>query len=94
LRAQGAGAVWDIWPRRFLPVVRRFMRDTAHLGGDDSLAAWEDPVQAQRYMFTADLRRLLWHRCGVQAWHFEQHLNEAVFIPAGCPHQACLSRAR
>ncbi|GAX77805.1 hypothetical protein CEUSTIGMA_g5248.t1 [Chlamydomonas eustigma] len=20
-------------------------------------------------------------------WHFEQHLHEAVFIPAGCPHQ-------
>ena len=20
-------------------------------------------------------------------WHFEQNLNEAVFVPAGCPHQ-------
>ena len=25
---------------------------------------------------------------GVEPWHFEQHANEAVFIPAGCPHQA------
>lgn len=24
---------------------------------------------------------------GVEMWHFEQHENEAVFIPAGCPHQ-------
>jgi hypothetical protein len=24
---------------------------------------------------------------GVAAWHFEQYLNEGVFIPAGCPHQ-------
>ena len=24
---------------------------------------------------------------GVESWHFEQHANEAVFIPAGCPHQ-------
>jgi hypothetical protein len=23
----------------------------------------------------------------VEAWTFEQHLGEAVFIPAGCPHQ-------
>jgi uncharacterized RmlC-like cupin family protein len=24
---------------------------------------------------------------GVEAWTFEQKLGEAVFIPAGCPHQ-------
>lgn len=23
----------------------------------------------------------------VEPWTFEQHLGEAVFIPAGCPHQ-------
>jgi hypothetical protein len=25
---------------------------------------------------------------GVQPWHFEQYEDEAVFIPAGCAHQA------
>jgi len=24
---------------------------------------------------------------GIHPWHFEQYENEAVFIPAGCPHQ-------
>lgn len=24
---------------------------------------------------------------GIHMWHFEQHVGEAVFIPAGCPHQ-------
>jgi hypothetical protein len=24
---------------------------------------------------------------GIQPWHFEQYQDEAVFIPAGCPHQ-------
>jgi hypothetical protein len=24
---------------------------------------------------------------GVEPWTFEQYLGEAVFIPAGCPHQ-------
>jgi len=30
-----------------------------------------------------------WHACyiGVEPWTFEQKLGEAVFIPAGCPHQ-------
>jgi hypothetical protein len=23
----------------------------------------------------------------IEPWTFEQHLGEAVFIPAGCPHQ-------
>lgn len=27
------------------------------------------------------------HIPGIEGWHFEQHLHEAVFIPAGCPHQ-------
>ena len=31
------------------------------------------------------------HNCftleGVEPWTFEQRLGEAVFIPAGCPHQ-------
>lgn len=24
----------------------------------------------------------------IHVWHVEQHEGEAVFIPAGCPHQA------
>lgn len=24
---------------------------------------------------------------GVEPWTFEQHLGDAVFVPAGCPHQ-------
>ena len=24
---------------------------------------------------------------GIEPWHFEQHCQEGVFIPAGCPHQ-------
>lgn len=24
---------------------------------------------------------------GIRPYHFEQYENEAVFIPAGCPHQ-------
>ncbi len=38
-------------------------------------------------MLTAQHRAALKAEQGVEAWHFEQFLNEAVFIPAGCPHQ-------
>jgi hypothetical protein len=27
------------------------------------------------------------HLAGIEPWTFEQDFGEAVFIPAGCPHQ-------
>ena len=39
-------------------------------------------------MLTAEHRAALKADTGVESWHFEQHADEAVFIPAGCPHQA------
>jgi len=29
----------------------------------------------------------MWCFVGIEPWTFEQKLGEAVFIPAGCPHQ-------
>lgn len=29
----------------------------------------------------------IWVIAGIEAWTFEQSLGDAVFIPAGCPHQ-------
>jgi [histone H3]-dimethyl-L-lysine9 demethylase len=38
-------------------------------------------------MLTAEHRAALKAEFGVEPWHFEQYPGEAVFIPAGCPHQ-------
>lgn len=38
-------------------------------------------------MLTAKHRAALKAECGVEHWHFEQYPGEAMFIPAGCPHQ-------
>ena len=48
------------------------------------------PPAAQHFMLTAEHRAALKADTGVGSWHFEQHADEAVFIPAGCPHQARL----
>jgi lysine-specific demethylase 3 len=45
------------------------------------------PVQSQMFMLAQRHRDLLREETGVEMWHFEQHPNEAVFIPAGCAHQ-------
>ena len=42
---------------------------------------------AQAFMLTTRHRAALKAERGIEAWHFEQYPNEAVFIPAGCPHQ-------
>lgn len=42
---------------------------------------------AQDFFLTAKHRAQLKEEYGVESWHLEQHANEAVFIPAGCPHQ-------
>ncbi len=41
----------------------------------------------QDFFLTARHRAMLKSEYGVESWHFEQHQDEAVFIPAGCPHQ-------
>jgi hypothetical protein len=46
-----------------------------------------DPVFSQRFMLAERHRQELKADTGVEGWHFEQLLNEAVFIPSGCPHQ-------
>ncbi len=50
-----------------------------------------DVVFDHCYMLTlAHLRRRATSQGGgFEPWHFEQHQDEAVFIPAGCPHQVC-----
>ncbi len=41
----------------------------------------------QTFYLTAEHCRMLKEEEGIEAWCFEQHAHEAVFIPAGCPHQ-------
>ncbi len=44
----------------------------------------------QDFFLTAKHRAQVKKEYGVESWHFEQHADEAVFIPAGCPHQVRL----
>ena len=51
------------------------------------------PIHDQSaYLTSADLETLL-HETGVAPWSFEQKLGDAVFVPAGCPHQVRNLRA-
>lgn len=45
------------------------------------------PVHDACFYLDNRLRRRLWREHGVRSYHFVQCEGEAVFIPAGCPHQ-------
>lgn len=46
-----------------------------------------DPIHDQSWYLDQTLRRRLYEDYGVQGWSIVQFLGDAVFIPAGAPHQ-------
>ena len=84
--------MWDIIRREDVSSVReyleknkdKFMHHGKRVSEHRKLV---DVIQDQMFMLTSSDHEALREDYGVQTWHFEQHVNEAVFIPVGCPHQ-------
>lgn len=77
------GALWHIFLAADTDKLRAYLRSKSDSGDD------EDPVHAQgTYLTPAMLAEL--GQLGVRPFQFQQNLHDAVFIPAGCAHQASL----
>ena len=46
-----------------------------------------DPIHDQLVYLDSDLRQRLYREYGVKGWAIAQGIGDAVFIPAGAPHQ-------
>ncbi|KAL8250066.1 hypothetical protein R6Q59_033759 [Mikania micrantha] len=82
-RGEKNGALWDIFRREDVDILKIYLRKHSK----EVEVAIDDPIHDQAFYLTLNHKRMLKQEFGVEPWTFEQILGEAIFIPAGCPHQ-------
>ncbi|XP_059292802.1 lysine-specific demethylase JMJ26-like isoform X3 [Lycium ferocissimum] len=87
---EDSGALWDVFRRQDVPkleeYLRKHFREFRHTYGSP-LPQVIHPIHDQTFYLSTEHKRRLKKEYGIEPWTFVQKLGEAVFVPAGCPHQ-------
>ncbi|KAM5172810.1 lysine-specific demethylase 3B isoform 2-T2 [Mantella aurantiaca] len=80
------GALWHIYAAKDAEKIRELLRKFGDEQGQENPPD-HDPIHDQSWYLDQALRKRLYEEYGVQGWAIVQFLGDAVFIPAGAPHQ-------
>uniref|UniRef100_A0A7N0TII3 Uncharacterized protein n=2 Tax=Kalanchoe fedtschenkoi TaxID=63787 RepID=A0A7N0TII3_KALFE len=84
------GAVWDIFRRQDVPKLIEYLQkhrsEFRHIK-NKPVESVIHPIHDQTLYLNERHKKQLKREYGVEPWTFQQFVGEAVFIPAGCPHQ-------
>ncbi|KAL6555073.1 hypothetical protein OROGR_006331 [Orobanche gracilis] len=86
------GALWDIFRREDVEKLEEYLfnhyTEFQYPCGCPVDKVY-NPIHDQTFYLTLKHKKKLKEEYGVEPWTFEQRFGEAIFIPAGCPHQSC-----
>ncbi|KAM3228550.1 hypothetical protein ACQJBY_059912 [Aegilops geniculata] len=83
------GALWDVFRRQDVPMLNKYLASNWEelTNNSQAMLSVKHPIYDQAVYLREHHKRVLKDQYGIEPRTFEQHIGEAVFIPAGCPYQ-------
>ncbi|XP_074599516.1 lysine demethylase 3 isoform X2 [Brevipalpus obovatus] len=81
------GALWHIYEARDADAIRQLLHKVSLERGQNPWNPHQDMIHDQSWYLSRELRERLRSEYGVEGYAIVQCLGDAIFIPAGAPHQ-------